>query len=198
MPGVAIVIPAAGASARMGGCDKLLERVAGLPLLRRQADAALATGAPVLVTLPPDRPARRAALAELEPALEWREVPNAAEGMAASLRVGADWAAGRDAAGLMILPADMPDLTRADLAHCIAAFDDTRILRATAADGRPGHPVIFPRACLPALARLSGDCGARDLLKGADIALLTLPGTHALTDLDTPADWAAWRARHGS
>jgi hypothetical protein len=26
---------------------------------------------------------------------------------------------------------------------------------------------------------------------------VALPGLHAITDLDTPEDWAAWRARQG-
>ncbi|MBD3765962.1 MAG: NTP transferase domain-containing protein, partial [Rhodobacterales bacterium] len=50
----------------MGGRDKLMEPVAGEPLLRRVARVAWASGAPVIVVLPPDRPARAAALAGLE------------------------------------------------------------------------------------------------------------------------------------
>ena len=40
-----------------------------------------------------------------------------------------------------------------------------RILRATAQDGTPGHPVLFPAWAVPELASLTGDSGARDLLK---------------------------------
>ena len=44
-----IVIPAAGQSTRMRGRDKLLEPIRGVPLIRRQAQAAAGTGADVLV-----------------------------------------------------------------------------------------------------------------------------------------------------
>ena len=63
---VVIAILAAGASSRMRGGDKLLEMVQGEPMLRRQARLALQTGAPVIVTLPTDRPDRNLALAGLD------------------------------------------------------------------------------------------------------------------------------------
>ena len=58
----AILILAAGSSSRMRGGDKLLEEVAGMPLLARITRAALDTGLPVTVALPPDRPARAGVL----------------------------------------------------------------------------------------------------------------------------------------
>ena len=82
-----IVIPAAGASTRMKGRDKLLEPVNGKPLLRRQAEAAVATGCPVMVALPPGGGARRDALDGLT--LTQIEVSDAAEGMGATLRTAA-------------------------------------------------------------------------------------------------------------
>ena len=57
-----ILILAAGAASRMRGGDKMLEQVAGVPQLRRIVNAACATGAPVRVALPPDRPLRAAAI----------------------------------------------------------------------------------------------------------------------------------------
>ena len=35
--------------------------------------------------------------------------------------------------------------------------------------------------------------GAREVLRGAEVKLVPLPGRHALVDLDTPEDWAEWR-----
>jgi CTP:molybdopterin cytidylyltransferase MocA len=192
--GVAILVPAAGASRRMRGRDKLLEVVRGRALLRERAEVALALGADVLVTLPPGGAARAAVLDGL--AVARCEVPEAAEGMAASLRAGAGWARARGACGLMVLLPDMPDLTEADIRSALQAYDDKSILRATTEGGQPGHPVIFPAALLPEMAALRGDAGARDLLSRHPVRLLPLPGTRAITDLDTPEDWAAWRARN--
>ena len=70
----------------------------------------------------------------------------------------------------------------------------TSVIRASTADGRAGHPVIFPARLWPDLVRLQGDQGARDMLKSEAVQLCPLPGQHALTDLDTPEAWAAWRA----
>lgn len=189
-----ILILAAGAATRMRGGDKLLEPVAGQPQLARIAGAALATGAPVRVALPPDRPARNAALIGL--AVQRVPVADAAEGMAASIRAGlAGWQG-----AVMILPADMPELTAPMLRQMIAAHQVTpeAILRGASGDA-PGHPVIFPADLLPALRQLHGDAGARSVIAGAAsrLRLIALPGRAALTDLDTPEDWAAWRASGG-
>lgn len=175
----------------MRGQDKLLQDVSGEAVLRRQARIALDL-APVTVTLRDPDPQRRAALAGL--AVTILPVPDAALGMSASFRA----VAGTPGA-LMILPADMPDLTADDLASMIAAFraDPDHILRGSA-QGRPGHPVIWPRALVPQFAGLTGDEGARALLRQHPVRLHPLPGTHALTDLDTPEDWAAWRARQAA
>lgn len=191
-PRVTLLLLAAGASSRMGGRDKLLEPVGGEPLLRRQARAAVASGAPVIVALPPDRPERLAALhgLELAPVI----VPEAAQGMGRSLATGAR-AAGRPG-GLMILPADMPGLGTPEIRAMLDAFDGQAILRGCTPEGTPGHPVLFPRDLLPELADLSGDAGAREVLVRhcERVRPVPLPGLSALTDLDTPEDWVAWRA----
>ncbi len=188
---VLILIPAAGAASRMRGGDKLLEPVGGQPLLRRQAARALETGAQVLVTLPPDRPARAAALEGL--AVTVAVLPGAAEGMAASIRHGARAATG----ALMILPADMPEIDTTDLRAVLAAHAAApqAILRG-ASGPTPGHPVLFPADLRGDLAALTGDEGARSVLARhrPRIQPVPLPARHALTDLDTPEDWAAWRA----
>ncbi len=192
MHNLTILIPAAGASARMRGHDKLLEPVEGQPFLRRQASIALTLTPNVIVTLRNPDPARRDALANLPVTL--LPIVAAATGMSASLRA----AAATVKTALMILPADMPDITAADLGLLIAGLAQMphHILRGSA-DDKPGHPVIFPAHLLPELARLTGDEGARSILArhAALICLIALPDQHALTDLDTPEDWASWRAK---
>ena len=186
---VTILIPAAGAAARMRGGDKLLERVADEPMLRRQARIARHVCARVIVTLRDPDPDRLASLAGLDVIV--LPVQDAAEGMAASLRAGA----ARINGALMILPADMPEITAQDLHALIAAFDHSHILRATDAAGTPGHPVIFPADLRPAFADLRGDQGARAILlhNAARIKLIALPDQHATLDLDTPEAWETWR-----
>ncbi|EAQ26729.1 nucleotidyltransferase family protein [Roseovarius sp. 217] len=192
MGGVAILIPAAGASSRMRGADKLLQMVRGQPLLRDRVTLALGTGCAVAVTLPLEAAARRAALDGLNVTL--LPVPDAATGLSASLRTGAAWAMAQHAAALMVLLPDLPDLTAEDINTLLQANDFEHILRACDTTGTPGHPVILPARLLPELTHITGDTGARDLLRAHPVTPVPLPGQHATTDLDTPEAWAAWRA----
>ncbi|MBY6138140.1 nucleotidyltransferase family protein [Leisingera daeponensis] len=190
MTAIAILLLAAGASSRMQGRDKLLEDVDGLPLLSLMCRRAALTGLPVYITLPGLSHPRATATGD---AIQV-PVPDAAEGMAASIRRGtAALPEGTEA--VMILPADMPEITAQDMLQLAAQFHgpDSPILRATAVDGTPGHPVLFPQRCFAALKSLGGDQGARSILTAETVRTVPLPGRHALTDLDTPEDWAAWR-----
>ncbi len=196
-----IVIPAAGASTRMRGRDKLLQCVDGEALLARQVRMALGTGCPVLLTLPPEGAARRAVVQPfVGDALEIVTVADADEGIAASLRAAALWAQAQEAGGLMILLADMPELEASDLARICAVHEAApeRVVRAASEEGRPGHPVIFPQRLFRALGQLRGDQGARHVLAAEEVVEIRLPGQRAVTDLDTPEDWAAWRQIKGS
>ena len=185
-----ILILAAGASSRMGGADKLLEPVRGVPLLRDRVTTAMATGCPVHVTLPVHSPKRRAALGGLDVAL----VPVEGTGMGASLAAGIASLPAKAMSVLVVL-ADMPDITNADMKSVLRADDGGEILRG-ADENTPGHPVLFPRQFFAELRMLVGDDGAKQVIKSAGKSrLIPLPDRHALTDLDTPEDWADWRAR---
>jgi molybdenum cofactor cytidylyltransferase len=122
------------------------------------------------------------------------ELPDAHEGMAASLRYAAG--AAKMSSGLMILLPDMPEITAEDLMLLIAEFlrDPACALRAATEDGLPGHPVILPRRLFGELAVLAGDTGAKHVLTDEDVNLVPLPGNRAIIDLDTPEDWAEWRS----
>ena len=188
-----ILILAAGSSSRMRGGDKLLESIDNEPQLTRITRAALATGLPVSVALPPDRPARAACLIGLP--VQLVTVPNPADGMAASLAAGVR--ALPEGAPLLLLLADLPEITAEDLHRFLAAWasDPDHIARGTAADGIPGHPVGFPADLRPELLMQTGDQGARDVIARHKhrLRLIALPDQHATTDLDTPEDWARWR-----
>jgi CTP:molybdopterin cytidylyltransferase MocA len=193
---VHILILGAGASSRMRGADKLLQPMGGQPLLRHMAALALATGAPVTVTVPPVAPLRRAALAGLD--LRIVEVPDANLGMSRSLVRGVAALPGGPQDGVMILPADMPGFTTAALSHLIARFrgEPGLILRGGTAEGEPGHPAIFPHDLWSHLQSVTGDEGGRAVLRQHQdrVRVIPLPGPMAILDLDTPEDWAAWRA----
>ena len=196
MTDLPIILLAAGQSSRMRGRDKLLEEVEGQPLLRRQAAMARrATSGPVLVALPPAPHPRYGALDDLD--VTPLPVPDAAEGMNASLRTALAALPG-DAGAAMLLLGDLPELKADDLARVAEAVNlasGTLIWRGTTEDGRPGHPIVFAAPLFPAFAALTGDTGGREVVAqaGDRIDLIPLPGNRARLDLDTPEEWEAWR-----
>lgn len=191
----AILILAAGSSNRMRGSDKLLEKIEGTAQIARILSFAIKTGCPVWITLPPDRPDRIAAIAGYGG--ERIVVRDANNGMAASIRAGV--AAIPEGMAVLILLADLPEITEIDLKQVITAYRGSPdlIVRATSADGRPGHPVLIPASLRSKLGTLSGDRGAQSILHAnpGKTLSIALPDEHAITDLDTPEDWDLWRAR---
>lgn len=192
-----ILLLAAGASSRMRGRDKLLEPVGGEPLLRRQAKAALATGAPVLVALPALPGPRDAALEGL--AVDRVRVEAPEPGMGYSISAGAKAAMARGATALVILNSDLPGIGTAELLRVLAAKAEAAdsICIATSEAGDLGHPVAFPGRLLGELAELQGDSGAKATVRREGFKPVTLAGDKAVRDLDTPEDWALWRAETG-
>lgn len=191
---IPILILAAGTSSRMRGPDKLLEDVGGMPLLRRQALMALATGCPVYVALPDLGHPRAAALEGMS--VTRLAVPDAAEGMSGTMRGAvAQLPAGAD---FMMFLGDLVALETADLKAVLAAKDahpKALVWRGATEDGKPGHPIIFDASLRPQFATLQGDSGGETLVKPLrdQTHLVRLPGKRARFDLDTPEDWADWR-----
>ena len=117
MTDLRIILLAAGQASRMRGRDKLLEAVEGQPLLRRQAAMARrATSGPVLVALPPAPHPRYGALDDLD--VTPLPVPDAAEGMNASLRTAFAALLASDVAGPVNI-ASGKGVTIADVARMI-------------------------------------------------------------------------------
>ena len=194
---IPILILAAGASNRMNSRDKLLMDVGGRTLLRHVVRRAVATGHPVLVALPDGDIARRDTIAGLD--VQIVPVADAGQGMAVSLRAGLEMIPTKCTAVLVAL-ADMPEITTEDymgLINMFKADPDANIQRAASADGTAGNPVLLPMWALNDPYIFQGDAGARYLLRQYPdrVRLVPLPDDHAITDLDTPEDWAVWRAR---
>lgn len=178
----------------MGSLDKLLEDVNGIPLLRERALTCLSTEVgTVRVVLPPDRPERASALHDLDVEILYNH--GSELGMSHSLQRGV---VDVDADAVLIVLADLPDLTAHDIGKLLKAADAhplAQVLRGATPSGKPGHPVLIRKALFPEFAKLSGDTGAQPLLKRHKVDTVLVPiGAAALRDLDTPEDWAAWRA----
>jgi molybdenum cofactor cytidylyltransferase len=185
---VAAVVLAAGRSSRMAPRHKLLvEDGAGRTMIARVVDAALASRArPVLVVTGHRAPEVEAALA----GRPVRFVPAAdfAEGLAASLRAGLA-ALPATVSGAVILLGDMPLVGAETIDRLIDAYDpdEGRSIVAPVHDGQWGNPVLWDRRYFPAMMALTGDTGARGLLRQHADAVSELPADAAvLQDFDTP------------
>jgi molybdenum cofactor cytidylyltransferase len=187
---VAIVLLAAGMSSRMGssGLHKLLAEFDGIPLLRRTATVAIGSKASSVALVLGHR------ADDLQNVLSGLKLstiinPDYASGMASSLATGFATQEARNADGIMVMLADMPDLSSAHLDQLIDAFDAsgaTAIVRAVF-DGKPGNPVILPRSLQDAVLRLEGDVGARHLIETSGLPIINVEiGPAAQVDVDTP------------
>lgn len=190
---IATLLLAAGKSSRMGARDKLLEIVDGVPILALLANRALNVG-PTFVMLPSAHHPRRSVL----PKSAQIVVVDANLGMAHSIKAGIK-ALPDTVRGVMILPGDMPDITAADMVaiQTTARNCTAPIVRATTSDGTLGHPIYFAASQFSRFDALRGDRGAFRLTIGLEdqTVLVPLQGDRAQLDLDTPQDWAAYRAR---
>jgi len=188
VPGqVAAVVLAAGLSRRMGAANKMLALYEGKPMVRRAVEAALASKAdPVLVVLGHEAEAVRAALADLPV----RFVDNAdyREGLASSLRAGIA-AVPQTCDGALICLGDMPRVDANLIDALIAPFAPARgaLIVVPVREGRRGNPVVWSRRYFAELMALSGDEGARRLIRTHDDAVIEVPVADdaAFFDIDT-------------
>ncbi|MEO1638361.1 MAG: nucleotidyltransferase family protein [Pseudomonadota bacterium] len=190
-----ILILAAGQSSRMRGADKLLQDVGGQPLLRKQVLMAQALNGPVFVAVQPGATARGQAIADLDATI--LTVPEASEGMSGTMRGAVPQLP--DSPAFMMLLGDLVALEVNDLRAVLDAYytnPDHLIWRGATNDGKPGHPIIFDASLRPAFTDLTGDSGGESLVNPLkpQTCLVPLPGYRARLDLDTPEEWAAWRA----
>lgn len=179
---VAAVVLAAGTSTRFGG-DKLLHPLNGRPLAEHIAttlsDLPLTAR---LAVCPSGNSARRDLF--VRHGFEVIDNPQPEDGMGRSLSLGAQRAIALDADAMLVCLADMPFVTRDHLMALLAA-DGPAV--ATECNGTRSPPAVFARELLPQLAVLTGDQGARALIKSA-ATIIAAPDL--VRDFDTPADFA--------
>ncbi|MHB8301480.1 MAG: nucleotidyltransferase family protein [Acidobacteriaceae bacterium] len=185
------VLLAAGASTRLGRPKQLLRLAAfgDETLLDRAVRLAREVGvAPVFVVLGAHSDAilQQAQFADANILFN----PAWQEGMASSLRVGVRAVMEQLplASAALVMVCDQPALSAEHLRRLLAAHDAApEMAVASHYAGRPGVPVILPRALFPALLTLTGDQGARAILRQATaIALVEFPGGE--WDIDRPQD----------
>ena len=200
---IGALLLAAGEGARLGGRAKGAIEIEGEPLLLRGLrilseagvdEVVVGTGhyqsdvAPLLT--------QARVLFDNDCLLEVTQ-PTADHSQSDSLRIGvAGLSQAVDAA--MVLPVDMPALTRQDLIALIGAYkhaDPGIEFVGPMVDARPGNPVLFSQRIALKIAQGEGDFGSGAWRHQRPDWLLEwqTDNLHYVTDIDTPEDLDRWR-----
>jgi molybdenum cofactor cytidylyltransferase len=184
-----IVLLAAGAASRFGA-PKQLALIAGMPMLRRVALTALATGHPLLVIGGAHADTVADTLAELP--LHWRVHSDWSQGLGSSIAFAIDQLQQLhpQASGALLCLGDQPLVETALLMRLLAGHAE-RPEQIVVADYGPhlGPPVLFPRRDFAALRELHGDRGAQALLAAQPARLVRIEAPQAAFDIDSPQDY---------
>ncbi|MCY4300402.1 MAG: nucleotidyltransferase family protein [Aestuariivita sp.] len=188
----AALMLAAGSSNRMEGKDKCLELVENRPCIAVLAERAQRADLDLKVVVPDFFHPR----AKILTGIDLVESPRASSGMASSLQAGIE-ALPRQTNSVVIMLADMPDITTQDLRKIVQVHKESQkgIVQAATHAGTPGHPVLFSRKYFRDLKSLTGDHGAKKviIMHEHDRMLVPLADDRARIDLDTSKAWLEWR-----
>ena len=186
---VACVILAAGGSRRLGRSKQLVP-IQGRTLIECAVAAALESHCTeTIVVLGAHR-------AEIEPLLEDLPVtitgnPAWEEGMASSIRagVGAAEKIAPPIDALILTPCDLPGLSSVIIDQLIGAHHETaHPIAASTYGGVLGTPALFHRSLFPDLLALTGDTGARKLIRSDAGRCMAVDFREGERDIDTEAD----------
>ncbi len=188
----AALVLAAGMSSRFGS-NKLLADLHGRPILQHVLD--LTTQAnlePVIAVVGPDGAAAYASLT-------WHAAstvinPRPQDGLSSSLRAGLAGLQHSGSSRVVVLLADQPTLSAAQLSEVLAApVDSERPIVVPRYGGRPGNPVLLERPAWRLASSLSGDRGMSLVIAERPelVRYVDIEGENS--DVDTPDDLAALR-----
>ena len=187
---VSAVVMAGGVSKRMGKINKLLAAVDGTALVRLVVAAAIESdAAEVIVVTGHEADLVREILSGFD--VRFVHNPHYPEGLSTSLRAGIG-AVSDNHSGAVVLLGDMPLVSAGIVNALIEQFqaDKEETICQPSVDGRPGNPVLWPRAFFPEILDIWGDNGARQLLERyADrVSKVEVGDAGIHFDIDTPDD----------
>jgi molybdenum cofactor cytidylyltransferase len=196
-PRIGALLLAAGQSRRMGGPNKLLAEIDGVPMVARVARRLLASRArPIVAVLGNRADEVDGALGRLP--VERVRNPDFAAGLSTSLKCGLA-ALPADLDGVLVCLGDMPLVSGRHLDRLIAAFNplEGRAIVVPTRRGKRGNPVLWAKRFFSEMAQIAGDVGARHLIgEHAElVAEVEMDDDAILVDIDTPEALATVQAR---
>ncbi|HEY5775053.1 MAG TPA: nucleotidyltransferase family protein [Xanthomonadales bacterium] len=185
-PELSILIPAAGASKRLGQAKQLVRYKNGT-LLQNAINSASSIGPREIIVV------TGAGVTSVQDAVQqagihWVHNHYWSDGMGSSIAVGAS-AISPGSSGVMILLCDQWRIEAQDI-QLLADTWRSRMERIVCAraEGQNMPPVIFPASLFRRLRTLNGETGARKILKELSEKVTPIPLINAAFDLDTQAD----------
>jgi molybdenum cofactor cytidylyltransferase len=196
-PRIGALLLAAGQSRRMGGPNKLLAEIDGVPMVARVAQRLLASRArPIVAVLGNQAEAVDDALGQLP--VERVRNPDFAAGLSTSLKRGIA-ALPDDLEGVIVCLGDMPLISGRHLERLIAAFNplEGRAIIVPTRRSKRGNPVLWSKRFFAEMAGLAGDVGAKHLIgEHAElVAEVEMDDDAVLVDIDTPEALEALREK---
>ncbi len=183
------ILLAAGRGRRFdpaGQRNKLLEPLAGEPVVVASARKLLAAVPRVVAVVPPLDAGVGGQLAAL--GCDVTVCPDADSGMAASLTHAIRHSLPSNPQAWLVALGDMPYVDPATLRRLADALAAGAGIAAPVLDGRRGNPVGFGAVHLDALLALSGDAGARRLLQTFPVTEVPVDDPGIFRDIDLPDD----------
>ncbi|MEP6829572.1 MAG: molybdopterin-binding/glycosyltransferase family 2 protein [Rhizomicrobium sp.] len=204
LPRIGAIVLAAGHSSRMRAAgeniNKLVQPLAGQPMVRYAVEAALKSAASDVVVVTGNENQRIKSVLEDLPVI-FSDNSDYSKGLSTSLISGLN-ALPADCDGTLVLLGDMPAVDADLLDRLIAAFDpdEDRAIIVPVHGGKRGNPVLWGKRFFTEMRELSGDAGARALFAPyAGLICEVEAGSDApLTDIDTPEALSAFQARSSS
>jgi molybdenum cofactor cytidylyltransferase len=187
--GLSVVILAAGSSSRMPEKNKLLLRTGDQALIERIVAKFNVCGLrKVIVVTGFESDKIEQALKGF--AVEFVYNPKWSEGMGSSLAMAASVLVEGNATGALVCLGDLPYLQTESIASIVNKFNELRrrTIVAPSLNGKLGHPVAFPRSFFAELCFCSGDVGAKNLLKTAEVKKVEMKDSGIFRDVDRLQD----------
>lgn len=181
---ITAVITASGFGRRMGG-NKLLMDFNGKPLFQYVVDTVANYGFyDAMVVTAYDEIMGYACKVGINAVFN----PYNAEGMAASVRLGAEYA--KDCDGIMFFTADMPFISASEIDRLVSAFDEYGGIIVPNVNGIRRNPVVFSSEYKNDFLSLSGEQGGRIVMNNHKdrIYQVFFDDETPFCDIDTPED----------
>lgn len=189
MSTVGVLLLAAGQGTRFGSDKRFAELGNGKTVFEATLATIVKSGLPVLVCLAPKDERGTSLCARFQ--VSHIVCDNAHLGMGSTLAKGAsglpNWS------GVLIALADMPWIKASTYCRMADAVSTDSICRPIS-NCRPGHPVGFGGKYFEELSELTGDVGARSIVRkhGEFLVDVDCSDSAVCRDVDFPSDISAW------